>query len=313
MFPTYPETEEVRQVRRDWQELVEAGLVARVSKDDSQWELGDLASEVQKDYGKDKLGEYAEDVNMEKQTMKVYRYVATSYEKVIRITFSQLSFLHFQVVAALDDRESWLQLALDNNWTVEKLREEIRKSVRVDSPPLPDKKYRTVVIDPPWEMKKMGRDVRPKQIKMDYPSLTFEEIRDFRTGNIAITDLMWEDGCHVYLWTTHKHLPDALALFHAWNVKYQCQMTWVKNVGITPFSWMYSTEHVLFGHKGNLKLLKEGVRLDFSAKVRGHSRKPDEFYEIVRKVSPETRIDVFSREKRDGFEQYGAETDKYGI
>ena len=134
-----------------WQELVEAGLVARVSKDNSQWELGDLASEVRKDYGKNELGKYAEDVNMEKQTMKVYRYVASSYEKVIRITFSQLSFLHFQVVAAFDDRQSWLQLALDNALTVEELREKIRKSTRVDSPPLPDKKYRTVVIDPPWK------------------------------------------------------------------------------------------------------------------------------------------------------------------
>jgi len=74
---------------------------------------------------------------------------------------------------------------------------------------------------------------------------------------------------------------------------------------------MYSTELVLFGRVGTLDLLKKGLRLDFSAKVREHSRKPDEFYELVRKASPEPRIDVFSREKRKGFDQHGNETNKF--
>jgi N6-adenosine-specific RNA methylase IME4 len=90
-------------------------------------------------------------------------------------------------------------------------------------------------------------------------------------------------------------------------------LTWVKNVGITPFSWMYSTELILFGRLGNLPLLQKGLRLDFSAKVREHSRKPDEFYERVKLVSPEPRLDLFSREKRDGFEQWGIETDYFAV
>ena len=88
-------------------------------------------------------------------------------------------------------------------------------------------------------------------------------------------------------------------------------MTWVKNVGFTPYSFMYSTEHILFGRIGFLELLKKGKRLDFSAKVREHSRKPDEFYNLVREVSPEPRIDIFSREKREGFDQYGDQSDKF--
>ena len=68
---------------------------------------------------------------------------------------------------------------------------------------------------------------------------------------------------------------------------------------------MRSTEHVLFCRKGNLKLLKLGLRLDFHAKVREHSRKPDEFYELVRQASPGPRIDQFSREPHEGFGQWG--------
>lgn len=76
---------------------------------------------------------------------------------------------------------------------------------------------------------------------------------------------------------------------------------------------MYSTEHVLFCHRGSLKLLKTGERLDFAAKRREHSRKPDEFYDIVRRVSPAPRIDVFSRENREGFDTWGNEPDRFAV
>lgn len=160
--------------------------------------------------------------------------------------------------------------------------------------------YRTIVIDPPWPMEKIPRKVRPNQIDMDYDTMSIEEIKGF-----PLKSFVSGDGCHLYLWTTHKHLPSAFEVLKAWGVNYQCLLTWVKNVGITPFSWMYSTELVLFGGIGNLSLIKKGVRLDFNDKVREHSRKPDKFYEIVKRVSPEPRIDIFSREKRQGFDQYG--------
>ena len=102
-----------------------------------------------------------------------------------------------------------------------------------------------------------------------------------------------------------------LKFFEDWGVKYQCVMTWTKNVGFTPFSWMYSTEHVLFGRIGSLPLLKNGMRLDFKAKVREHSRKPEEFYDLVRKASPEKRIDIFAREKHEGFDAWGLESEKF--
>lgn len=170
---------------------------------------------------------------------------------------------------------------------------------------LPSGKYSCIVIDPPWAMQKIERVVRPNQVEFGYPTMNEDELKAFPLPEIAA------DDCHLYLWTTQKHLPMALRLAEHWGFRYQCLMTWVKNVGFTPFSWMYSTEHVLFCTKGSLPLLKIGKRLDFQAKVREHSRKPDEFYEIVREASPAPRIDVFSREKRDGFDQYGNEVDKF--
>ncbi len=186
---------------------------------------------------------------------------------------------------------------------IEKLLSQPRKQLYV---PLPEGKYRAIVIDPPWPIEKILREVRPNQIDLDYPTMTIEEIEA-----LPVPELAYEDGCHIYLWTTHKYLPRAFQVLDAWGANYECLLTWVKNVGITPFSWMYSTEHCLFARIGNLPLLKLGKRLDFQAKVREHSRKPDEFYNLVKEVSPEPRIDMFSREQRDGFAQYGNELDRF--
>ena len=176
-----------------------------------------------------------------------------------------------------------------------------------DVGPLPPDKYRTIIIVPPWPMEKIQREVRPSQTTMDYPPLTLDAI-----ANLPIQDLADLGGCHVYLWFTQKYRREAFALFDKWEVKDECFLTWVKNVGFTPYSWMYSTEHILFGRIGNLKLDKLGVRLDFNGKVREHSRKPDEFYEIVKQVSPAPRMELFAREPRQGFEVWGNETRKFG-
>ena len=181
------------------------------------------------------------------------------------------------------------------------------KNPKTKTPPLPNEKYRCLIIDPPWEMEKISRDERPNQGKyLDYPTMTIEELE-----KLPIKELADKEGCHIYLWTTHKHLPDALKIFESWGAKYQCLMTWVKPTGMTPFSWMYNTEHVLFGRIGSLKLEKLGIKLAFNEKSREHSRKPDVFYNIVKQASPEPRLDMFSRESREGFNLWGNEVNKF--
>jgi N6-adenosine-specific RNA methylase IME4 len=44
---------------------------------------------------------------------------------------------------------------------------------------------------------------------------------------------------------------------------------------------------------------------------REHSRKPDEFYDTIRRVTFGPRIDVFGRERREGFEVWGNEPDRF--
>ena len=45
--------------------------------------------------------------------------------------------------------------------------------------------------------------------------------------------------------------------------------------------------------------------------AREHSRKPDEFYDLVDSLCVGRKLDVFSREARPGWEQFGSEAGKF--
>lgn len=191
------------------------------------------------------------------------------------------------------------------NKVVRKYIAEIRRKP-VETPPFPKNKYRCLVIDPPWPVKKIDREERPNQhVELsaeNYSTMSLEEIE-----KLPIPELAIQDGCHIFLWVTHKFLPQGLKLFEKWSVKYQCVLTWVKKTGMTPFSWMYNTEHVLFGRIGSLALLENGIKLAFEGLVSQHSEKPEEFYTNVRKVSPTPRLDMFARRRHEGFDAWGNE------
>jgi N6-adenosine-specific RNA methylase IME4 len=181
-----------------------------------------------------------------------------------------------------------------------------------ETPPLPEGRFRCIVIDPPWPVEKIERDVRPNQGQfLDYHVWSLQDIRD-RVGKY-LKEKADPTGCHIYLWITHRHLPEGFKFFShdAWRVRYQCLMTWKKNVGITPYSWMYDTEHILFGRIGGLPLSENGLRLWFDAAVTRHSEKPGIFYDRVRAASPEPRLDLFAREHREGFTPWGDEVDRF--
>lgn len=171
------------------------------------------------------------------------------------------------------------------------------------TPPLPTGRYRCIVIDPPWPVAKIEREERPNQgVTLDYPTMTIEAITA-----LPIPDLAEPTGCHVYLWATHKFIPAAFDMFEVWGVRYQCLLTWVKPTGMTPYSWMYNTEHVLFGRIGSLGLERMGLKLAFDAPVTRHSEKPAIFYQRTCEASPGPRLDMFARTAHIGFAAWGNE------
>ena len=171
----------------------------------------------------------------------------------------------------------------------------------------PTGRYSCIVIDPPWPMQKIEREVRPNQVGFEYPTMSEDELAAFPVPHIAA------DDCHLFCWTTQKFLFMANRLIEAWGFRYVCQFVWHKPGGFQPIGLpQYNCEFALYARRGTPKFVDlKQFSCCFSAPRREHSRKPDEFYDMVRRVTAAPRIDVFSREAREGFAQYGNEAEKF--
>lgn len=169
---------------------------------------------------------------------------------------------------------------------------------------LAEGEYSVIVIDPPWPMEKIERETVPDQADFDYPTMTEEQL--------TVLDIPAADDCHLWLWTTHKFLPMALRLLPAWEFKYVCTFVWHKPGGFQPFGLpQYNCEFALYARRGtpNFKTTKD-FKLCFDAPRGKHSEKPEQFYDLVRRVTSGKRIDMFNRREIKGFKGWGNESDK---
>jgi N6-adenosine-specific RNA methylase IME4 len=190
--------------------------------------------------------------------------------------------------------------------------------------------YRTIVADPPWSylVHPLTDDERVARLHADrdgnpsprrrgapadlhYPTMTHAEVAQLPIGEYA------DAQCHLYLWVTNPRLfadkaghgPTPAEMMAGWGFEYVTMLTWQK-LGAPGLGWYFrgQTEHVLFGVKGKLGI-PSGIRVSnhFAAAKGRHSAKPDRFYEIVERVSPEPRLEMFARRRRFGWDVWGNE------
>lgn len=196
-------------------------------------------------------------------------------------------------------------LAASRQEAKEKKKHAVKAAVfSVDGP------FDCVVIDPPWAMEKIDRDVRPNQDAFDYPTMINDELVAFWEREMAGR---LKDDCHLFMWTTQKFLPDAINLCREFGFRYVLTMVWHKSGGFQPIGLpQYNCEFAVYARRGApLFIDTKQFNCCFEAPRREHSRKPDFFYDTVRRVTGGSRIDVFSREAREGFAQFGNEIGKF--
>ncbi len=176
--------------------------------------------------------------------------------------------------------------------------------------------YDILVIDPPWDKRKGGlRKSRPNQDrKLNYETLPTKEI--FELLDEQIFPLASKTHT-VFIWTIDEFLRECEDEMELRNYKRHARMIWDKQNGIAPaFTIRYTHEYLLWYYKPQMLKIEKSMRGKFadlfSERAREHSRKPDIAYEIIDKLYPNmSKIDVFSREPRTAFGQFGNEPNYY--
>lgn len=176
-------------------------------------------------------------------------------------------------------------------------------------------RFGTVLADPPWRFANRTGKMAPEHRRLArYGTMSLEEIMEMPVAQCV------GDRGHLYLWVPNALLTEGLEVMRRWGFVYKTTITWYKvrkdggpdgrGVG---FYFRNVTELVLFGVRGGLRTLAPGRRQTniVVQRKREHSRKPDELYPIIESCSPAPYIELFARAPRQGWSQWGDESDTY--
>lgn len=161
----------------------------------------------------------------------------------------------------------------------------------------PNKKYKTILADPPWKYGK-GWGYGAGEY---YDLMSLEDIKNIPIKKIS------SKNAHLYLWCPNGMIDKGLEVMKIWGFEFKTIITWVKNRSIFGYYFKGQSEQILFGVKGKLPPQNRKQVTIMKGKVRNHSKKPDEQYEIIEKVSPSPRIELFARQKIEGWDVWGDE------
>ena len=165
-------------------------------------------------------------------------------------------------------------------------------------------KYRTIVADPPWNVKRGPEWASNGPSRaLTYPTMDVDEIASLPVSSLA------EKRAHLYVWTINAYIEDTYEIARHWGFRPSTLLTWCKRPNGIGLGGTYSltTEHVLFCRRG---VCPASERMDSTwwEWQRGeHSRKPDAFLDMVERVSPAPRLEMFARRQRLGWDTWGNE------
>ena len=181
----------------------------------------------------------------------------------------------------------------------------------------PNKKYNIIYADPPYSY----RDKRNTPTKNNpngaggaikhYKTMKIDEICDLNIEKIS------DKNCMLFLWATSPLLPEAFKVMNSWDFTYKtCGFVWIKTTndmkriredGIGNYTTQ-NAEFCLIGLKG--KYWRKSTKLKqvvLSPKTK-HSQKPKQVRDkIVELLGDLPRIELFAREKAEGWDVWGNE------
>ncbi len=145
-----------------------------------------------------------------------------------------------------------------------------------------------------------------------YPTMRLEDIQNLPINNIADKD------CALFMWTTIPLLKDSFSVLESWGFEYKTvAFVWIKqNKKSDSLFWglgywtRANAELCILATKGHPKRKSAKVHQVIMSKIEEHSKKPDETRDkIVELMGDLPRIELFARQKADGWDAWGNEID----
>jgi N6-adenosine-specific RNA methylase IME4 len=176
-------------------------------------------------------------------------------------------------------------------------------------------KYSALIIDPPWQYELRVTDTSHRN-RIPYQSMTLSEIQ----GLVIPAD---PNGCVLFLWFTNNHMIEAAKLIEHWGFTHKGILTWEKisKNGETRLGvghWLRNcTEHCAIATIGKVKAFSSTSQIAkctpniIKAERREHSRKPEEFYNLVEQLCTGSKLEMFARQKRSGWDCTGDQIDHF--
>lgn len=186
-------------------------------------------------------------------------------------------------------------------------------TVYTDFAEIPPLSYDLIMADPPWSFDNWSERGEAKNAKAHYRCESVDALKAMDVASLASKD------CLLWLWATNPMLRQAHDLLDAWGFIEKTAGHWVKTTkhGKLAFGTGYifrcSGEPYLIGTIGRPKTANN-IRSVLMAPVREHSRKPDEAFTTAEALVPGAvrRLELFSRQPREGWDVFGDEVDKFG-
>ena len=180
--------------------------------------------------------------------------------------------------------------------------QKLHRPGETDTPSLPSDKYRVLYADCPWQYGNKGLD-EYGHAERHYPTMSIKELCNLDVSSLA------EDNSVLFFWVTSPFLEDAFKVIKSWGFSYKTSMVWNKDAH--NFGHYVSVRHelLLICVRGSCTPdIKELLPSVVTIKRTTHSTKPEEFRAMIDKMYPRgKRIELFSRQKADGWMAWGAD------
>lgn len=283
------------------------GSQLRVMEGSVLWWIGDWLNYGEKSYG-ETYAQALDATDYDVGTLRNAKWVASQFELSSRD--DNLSWTHHRFALAAEDPQEALRWASENNASAAELKRHIRQQKIAAigenfEATAPEGEYHVIVLDPPWRYDggELAHDAEGFRGVVDYPTMALEDI--------AAIELPAAEHCVLWFWTTHRFMRHALDMLEAWGFEEKAILTWVKDrMGIG--RWLRSkSEFCVMAVKGSPPVNLTNQTTVLEAPLREHSRKPDEFYAMVDELCVGRKLDYFSRQKRDGWDQYGNDAERF--